>query len=189
MLVRSMMLTDFRCPPLPMRGKSAEDGTDRVINSHDLMATFVAQTFRLSDETKNNIRRKTQEALCDRYLRDLLDAGESVDKAYDTMDRHTKEYMATYLMGTPFTVDDLHILTADQITPHIAKEIDHYGRALQIVVSGDTSPAPIMAVDYGSHNVVKSLLMRCVRSTVQYEKQSVVHEPVFKRMRNGVDAE
>jgi len=187
-----MMLTDFRCPPLPMRGQLAEDGSERVINSHDLMATFVAQAFRLSDETKNNVRRQTQEALRERYLSELKEGADSIEKAYCIMARHTKEYMATYLLGTPFSVDDLHVLPPDQITPHIAREIDHYGRALQIMATEDRfpiSPSSTTTVDYSSHNVVQVLLMRCARCAVQYEKEGVVHEPVLKRMRNGVDAE
>ncbi len=45
MLMLSMMLTEFRCPQLPMVGQLAEDGSSTVINSHDLMATFVARRF------------------------------------------------------------------------------------------------------------------------------------------------
>ena len=188
MLVRSMMLTEFRCPPLPMRGQLAENGVETVINSHDLMSTFVAQAFRLSDETKNDKRRQLQEALCDQYLRELASPAMSDEAAYAVMARHTREYMATYLLGTPFSVNDLHVLPSDQITPRIAEEIDHYGRALHIMVGG-SPPSVIAPVDYGSHNVVQILLMRCVRYAVEYKEERVVHEPVFKRMRNGVDTE
>ena len=192
MLLRSMMLTDFRCPPLPMVGQLVEDGSGTVINSHDLMATFVAQAFRHSDETKNNVRRQIQEALRDRYMRELAEDQGPFERTYSIMARHTREYLATYLLGTPFSVHDLHVLPSGQITPRLAKEIDHYGRALQIVVAGSTlsdGVLPPAVLDYGSHNVVQALLVRCARSAVEYEKEGVVEEPVLKRMRNGVDAE
>jgi hypothetical protein len=72
MLIRSMMLTEFRCPPLPMKGQFAEDGGETVIDSHDLMATLVAQACRLSDESKKNMRRRMQEELRERYLVELV---------------------------------------------------------------------------------------------------------------------
>ncbi len=193
MLVRSMMLTDFRCPPLPMRGQLAEDGVETVINSHDLMATFVAQAFRLSDETKNNARRQMQESLRERYLQELAENRDNTfDQAYSAMVRHSREYMATYLLGSPFSIQDLHILPADRITPRIAKEIDHYGRALDIITTGNTPSEASVALptpDYSSHNVVQLLLMRCARCAVQYKEERVIHEPVLKRMRNGIHAE
>jgi hypothetical protein len=52
------------------------------------------------------------------------------------MSSHTREYIATYLLGTPFSVNDLQVLTPDQIRPKLAKEIDHYGRALKILMDG-----------------------------------------------------
>ena len=195
MLIRSMMLTEFRCPPLPMTGQFVEDGTNTIINSHDLMATLVAQAFRLSDETKNSLRRQIQETLCARYMRELVEedqAGKSFERVYNIMARHTKEYIATYLLGTPFSVHDIHVLPSDHITPKLAKEIDHYGRAMRIVLAGNRGASTLEAttvLDYGSHNVVQTLLVQCARSAVDYEKKSVVDEPVLKRMRNGVDAE
>ena len=192
MLLRSMMLTDFRCPPLPMVGQLVEDGSGTVINSHDLMATFVAQAFRHSDETKNNVRRQIQEALRDRYMRELAEDQGPFERTYSIMARHTREYLATYLLGTPFSVHDLHVLPPDQITPRIAKEIDHYGRALQIMAAGASADGVVLGapvLDYGSQDVVQTLLVRCARSAVEYEKEGVVEEPVLKRMRNGVDAE
>ena len=189
MLVRSMMLTDFRCPPLPMIGQFAEDGSSAVINSHDLMATLVAQAFRHSDETKNNVRRQIQEALRDRYMRELAEDQGPFERTYSIMSRHTREYLATYLLGTQFSVHDLRVLPSDQVTPRLAKEIDHYGRALQIMVAGSATATPLPAPDYSSQNVVQALLVRCARSAVEYEKEGVVEEPVLKRMRNGVDTE
>ena len=132
MLVRSMMLVEFRCPPLPMVGQLAEDGSRAVINSHCLMATFVAEAFRHSDETKNSVRRQIQTALRDRYMRELADDRGPFERTYAIMARHTREYLATYLLGTPFSVHDLHVLPSEQITAAMAQEIDHYGRALRI---------------------------------------------------------
>ena len=202
MLIRSMMLTEFRCPPLPMVGQLAEDGSGAIINSHDLMAIFVTEAFRHSDETKNSVRRQIQAALSDRYLRELAEDRGPFEKTYAIMARHTREYMATYLLGTPFSVHDLRVLPSEQTTARIAKEIDHYGRALRIVVAaraangGDVSALPSSgrgsdpaAMDYSRHDVVQTLLMRCARCAVEYEKEGVVDEPVLKRMRNGVDAE
>jgi hypothetical protein len=167
MLIRSMMLTDFKCPPLPMKGQFAEDGSETVINSHDLMATLVAQAYKLCDESKNNTRRKMQEALRERYMADLVEHAGSFEKAYSVMASHTREYIATYLLGTPFSVSDLHVLTPDLVTPKLAKEIDHYGRALKILKDGaagmgDASETSVI-LDYNSQDVVKTMLMRCVR--------------------------
>lgn len=212
MLVRSMMLLEFRCPPLPMTGQFVEDGSDTVVNSHDLMATLVAQAFRHSDETKNSVRRQIQEALRERYLRELAEscaggekASPSFERVYSVMARHTREYIATYLLGTPFSVHDIHVLSPDRITPRLAQEIDHYGRALRIVLgrprgdpepttpssinSGSDAPSPDAVLDYSSHDVAQSLLVLCARRAINYEKEGVVHEPVLKRVCNGVGAE
>ena len=197
MLIRSMMLTEFRCPPLPMRGQFAEDGSDTVINSHDLMATLVAQAYRLSDESKNNTRRRKQEELRERYLADMVKHAGSFENVYPVMANHTKHYIATYLLGTPFSASDLHVLAPDRITPKLAIEIDHYGRALKILMDGSVGKTPSrsdapdesVTVSYESHETVKTLLMQCARCAVKYEEQGLIDEPVFKRMRNGVDAE
>lgn len=193
-LVRAMVLTEFRCPPMPIVGQQLEMGTDAILNSHDLMATFMAQSFKLADESKNSTRRKMQEGLRERYLRELAECDGMFGKTYDVMARHTREYMGTYLLGTPWNASDLHILPSSHITQQLANEIDHYGRALQIVVDDSiglirTSPPDSPVLDYGSHNVVQGLLMRCARCAVEYQEEGVVHEPVFKRMRNGVDTE
>ena len=206
MLVRSMMLTDFRCPPLPMTGQFVENGDDTVINSHDLMATLITHAFKLSDDTKNNVRRQMQEALRERYLKELGESdGSSFETKYSIMARHTREYIATYLIGTPFSVSDVVVLSSDRITPKLALEIDHYGRALRIIlmankqknedesgrVSDETSSIPpvVPVLDYGCHNVVQTLLVNCARSAVDYEKEGVVDEPVLKRVCYGVGAE
>ena len=202
MLVRAMVLTEFRCPPMPLVGQQIS-GDDAVINSHDLMATFMAQSFRLSDESKNSVRRQMQEAARERYIRELTElqlqnATASFDRVYEVMSRYTREYMATYLLGTPFSANDLRVLPHDYITPRLAKEVDHYGRALQIMVDdllntagGGTNPAANddLMIDYSCHNVVKSLLVRCARCAVEYKEQGVVHEPVLKRVRRDVCTE
>jgi hypothetical protein len=195
MLIRSMMLTDFKCPPLPMKGQFAEDGGETVINSHDLMATLVAQAYKLCDESKNNTRRKMQEDLRERYMVELVEHAGSFEKAYAVMASHTREYLATYLLGTPFSVSDLHVLTPDLITPKLAREIDHYGRALKILTDGaagmviDDASETSVVLDYNSHDVVKTMLMRCVRCAVEYKEEGIINEPVFKRMRNGINTE
>ena len=214
MLVRSMMLVDFRCPPLPMTGQFVQDGDDTTVNSHDLMGTLISIAFKFSDETKNNTRRQMQEALRERYIQELSeDTGSSFDNTYSIMARHTREYIATYLIDTPFSVSDVIVLAPDRITPHLAREIDHYGRALRIMlmahrqneeidtpsvrsrasdknISSSSSNPPVYPVlDYSSHNVVKTLLVNCARSAVDYEKEGVIDEPVLKRVCYGVDAE
>ena len=209
MLMRSMMLVEFRCPPMPMTGQFLENGTNTVINSHDLMATLVTQAFKHSDETKNNVRRQIQEALRERYLRELAEHAAqqgSFDSLYAIMTRHTREYIATYLLGTPFSVHDVLVLPPDRITPRIAEEIDHYERALRLVLMAATadqgagegnisneaslrSHNATTVLDYCSQDVVQTLLMLCARSAINYEKEGVVHEPVLKRVCNGVGAE
>jgi hypothetical protein len=62
MLVRAVVLTEFRCPPLPIVGQQIS-GDSAIINSHDLMAIFMTQSFRLSDESKNSVRRQIQEVV------------------------------------------------------------------------------------------------------------------------------
>jgi hypothetical protein len=201
MLVRSMVLTEFQCPPMPIVGQQIS-GDGAVINSHDLMATFMAQSFRLSDESKNSVRRQMQEVARERYMRELSElqlqhTATSFERVYEIMSRYTRDYMATYLLGTPFSANDLRVLSHDYITPQLAKEVDHYGRALQIMVddllnktiSDEEKSTPPLVVDYHCQNVVKSLLMRCARCAVDYEEQGIVHEPVLKRMRRDVCAE
>jgi hypothetical protein len=197
MLVRAMVLTEFRCPPLPIVGQQIS-GDNAIINSHDLMATFMAQSFRLSDESKNSVRRQIQEVVRERYIRELSELQHTpFERIYEIMSRYTCEYMGTYLLGTPFSANDLRVLPYDYVTPQLAKEVDHYGRALQIMVDdllnktvdrGETANGGLI-VDYHCQNVVKLLLMRCARCAVEYKEQGVIHEPVLKRVRRDVCAE
>lgn len=138
MLVRAMVLTDFRCPPMPLVGQRFSGGEETVINSHDLMAAFMAQSFKMPDEGRNAARRCAQVQLRDQYLADLgaelrKEGGASFEEVYGIMARHTRDYMGTYLMGTVFSAQDLRVLPPDYITPRLAQEIDHYGRALRIM--------------------------------------------------------
>jgi hypothetical protein len=201
MLVRAMVLTEFRCPPLPIVGQQIS-GDSAIINSHDLMATFMTQSFRLSDESKNSVRRQIQEVVRERYIRELSElqlqnTTTSFERIYEIMSRYTREYMASYLLGTPFSANDLCVLPYDYVTPQLAKEVDHYGRALQIMVDdllnktvkNEETADGKLVVDYHCHNVVKLLLVRCARCAVEYKEQGVIHEPVLKRVRRGVCAE
>ena len=191
MLVRAMVLTEFRCPPLPVIGQRLSMGNEVVINSHDLMAAFMTQSFKLADESKNSTRRQMQQDSRERYLRDLTnEATKPFERIYEIMSRHTCEYLGSYLLGTQFSASDIRILPPDHVTPRLAEEIDHYGRALNIMITqGREAVSSPTVVDYSCHNVVQSLLMRCARCAVEYKEEGVVHEPVLKRMRNSIAAE
>lgn len=218
MLVRAMVLTEFRCPPMPIAGQRFIDdkSSDAVINSHDLMATFMAESFRQDDESRNSVRRQIQVVLRDRYMRELSDMQSSSPQSssfgvmYEVMSRHTREYMATYLLGTPFSVHDIRVLPPEYITPRLAKEIDHYGRALQIIADDRLNQSRLVLIgadaggdgeaesrlatnnpvlDYRSQDVVQTLLMRCAGCAIEHKEEGVVHEPVLKRMRSDIGAE
>jgi hypothetical protein len=59
--IRSMIMTEFPCPPLPMLGQRHSDNSIATMNSHDMMCTLMTTAFRMECESVNAKRREKQE--------------------------------------------------------------------------------------------------------------------------------
>jgi len=122
-----MTLLEFGCPPLPIaNGKRAESDEPAVVNSHDLMAAFMLQAFRQQDADLNRSREERQRRAAEAYRRRLLQEEED---PYGAMSEYTRDYLASYLLP-PYSVDDVHVLSAEHISPALLAEIRRYHDAL-----------------------------------------------------------
>jgi hypothetical protein len=133
MQARTMALLEFACPPLPIAdGKRMETDDRVIINSHDLISTFMAQAFKQKDEELNTRRKQRQLEIEDAYYQRLMSSEPSFQSIYNIMTAYTKEYLACFLLP-PFTIHDVHVLPPDYISPALLNEIRDYCRALRIV--------------------------------------------------------
>jgi len=97
MEARAMMLLEFGCPPLPIANGKRSDGTPVVINSHDLLCTFMAQAFKQQDGVLNQKRKENQLRVYSEYRGQILACGDDAC-LYEIMSNYTRDYMATYLL-------------------------------------------------------------------------------------------
>lgn len=139
MQIRSMLLLEFGCPPMPIAdGKRFETDQPAIINSHDLLSTFLIQMFKRQDPKLNSARKERQAAITNVYYKNLRASGGSFDAVYTAMATYTRDYLGTFLLP-PFSVHDVRVLTPDFISPVLKNEISDYRKALRIV-HGDDAP-------------------------------------------------
>ncbi len=141
MEVRTMALSEFGCPPLPIAGgRRTETDEAVVINSHDLLSAFMAQAFKQQDSEFNRTRKQRQCELEAEYYHRLLTCDDSLDATYRAMGEYTKGYLAAYLRQ-PYLADDIRVLPCEYISPLLLREINSYHNALHMVLH-DTAPDP-----------------------------------------------
>lgn len=127
MEIRAMALLEFGCPPLPIaNGVRAETGEPVVINSHDLLAAFMAQAFKQQDSELNRQRRAEQYRIESEYYERLLSCEDT--SIYATMSEYTQAYLATYLLP-PYCARDVVVLKSEYISPTLLGEINRYYNA------------------------------------------------------------
>jgi hypothetical protein len=179
--LRSMILLELRCPPLPVMATRQETGQDVITNTHDMLSVFMVTAFRRQDE-EDNARRRRQQTEIERAYREGLPQCVTFTQAYAHMTRFATDYLATYLLpGAGFTKHDIRVLPPSYISPCLAEEIRAYCRAVRTLTGEEEGELP--------DGSVEALFMRCVVSARHQEQQRVVGVPVLVGVGDDIDKE
>ena len=180
--LRSMILLEMCCPPLPVMAVRQETGEDVVTNTHDMMSVFMIAAFKRQDGVENE-RRKEKQLLIEKTYQDGLEKCDNFMQAYSHMAQFSVDYLATYLLpGAGYSKQDIRILPPGYISPHLKEEIRSYCRALRLL-------AEIENNDNLSDYSVDALLMSCVLSAIHKKQQCVVGVPVLVGVGDDVGEE
>ena len=180
--LRSMILLELCCPPLPVMATRQETGEQTVTNTHDMLSVFMITAFNRQNADENSRRKQLQIDIVRAY-QDGLDRCTSFTEAYAHMERFATSYLASYLEGTGcFSREDIQILPPDYISPHLTEEIRSYCKALRLL-SGQADDPEL--ADHG----VDALFMSCISSAIYKKQQSVVGVPVLVGMGEDIGEE
>ena len=180
--LRSMILLELCCPPLPMMAVRKETGEQTVTNTHDVMSVFMLTAFRRLDQEENS-RRKVRQLILDKAYQDGLESCETFIQTYIHMANFMTEYLATYLLpGSGYVKEDIRILSADYISPHLKEEIRSYCAAMRIIAGLDEDARL-------SEHGVDSLFVDCARSAIHKKQQGIVGVPILEGVGEGVSEE
>ena len=97
--VRSMIMTEFPCPPLPVAGHRTEDSERAVLNSHDMISTLMITALKMQDTGFNERRRVRQEELETQYQTLIDQAGsfnEKVDELLAELQLHVNAHVSKF---------------------------------------------------------------------------------------------
>jgi hypothetical protein len=178
--LRSMILLELCCPPLPVMATRQETGEQTVTNTHDMMSVFMIAAFRRQDSEENN-RRRTKQLEIEKEYQDGLEMCKTFTQTYAHMARFATDYLATYLLPGAFTKQDIRVLSPEYISPCLREEIRSYCRALRTVAELET-------LDLSNHSV-DTLFMSIVISAIHKKQQGVVGEPILVSVGNDISEE
>lgn len=165
--IRSMILVAFPCPPLPM------EGSDRFVNSHDMLAYLIDVAARRNNPAENAQRQEKQHALTHEYFRSLGDCVSEQD-TWNAMTFFMRQYMMTYHI----LMHESRFLPFDALTPPLRKQVCSW-LASQHILQGDDNVTGSMF----EHMKPWPLYERC-KNIVNYEAAICVSgDPV----KSGVD--
>lgn len=102
--LRAMLLSVHPCPPLPMIARGGEDYAQRVISSHDFLATAIDRMLLNPDVLRDTERRDSQLALCEKLSADLANVQQNnqqtpeqqMDETYQLLCSFSRNYVALY---------------------------------------------------------------------------------------------
>jgi hypothetical protein len=175
MELRSMILLEFGCPPLPIAdGQRMETGEQTVINSHDLLSVFMVQAFKKKDTQLNASRKETQSRIEQDYHEGLAQSDSSFESVYGLMAEYTRQYLATFLLS-PFTINDVRILPPEYVSPQLLDEIKDYVQALKILndtVANDRRPEDIRECFLTCHGILCNRNAASLRNPTSTEPHS-----------------
>lgn len=178
--LRSMILLELCCPPLPVMATRQETGQQTVTNTHDMMSVFMIAAFRRQDSEENS-RRQVKQVEIEKEYQDGLEMCQTFTQTYAHMARFATDYLATYLLPGAFTKQDIQVLSPDYISPCLREEIRSYCRALRTV-------AELEAVDLSNHST-NALFMNIVVSAIHKKQQGVVGEPILVSVGDDISEE
>ena len=142
MHARTMALLEFACPPLPIaNGQRIESNQPVIINSHDLLSTFMVQAFKQKDDKWNIRRKEAQEEIERNYYTQLEACDANPRSVYKIMSEYTRQYLSTFLLH-PFTIQDVHVMPVEFISPVMLDDIYSYHKALRVLHCPDSPRVP-----------------------------------------------
>lgn len=178
--LRSMILLDLCCPPLPVMAVRQESMEQTVTNTHDMLAVFMAVAFKRQDEKENRKRMERQIAATIAY-HEGLEQCTSFTLAYAHMSRFTTEYLASFLLpGAAFSKHDIRVLSPDYISPSLRESIRSYCEAVGMIELGSDEPVRL------TNHSVDALFMSCIGSAIHKKQQRVVGAPVFEGVGDDI---
>ena len=171
--VRSMIMAEFPSPPLPVSGSKLEDATTAVLNSHDVISTLMITALKMNDPEFNDIRRRRQEQLEQRYYDDLA-AAQTFDDTYAAMAAFTQGYMECYVRHG---VVDARVLHLDHVTPALRRQIHSFANATAIL-TGECDVAAVPRVENSdlSDSGLRVMIAQCaerIQRLVVHGEQAV----------------
>ena len=187
--LRSMILLELYCPPLPVMAKRQETDEPIITNTHDMMSVFMITSFKRQDDKENQKRREKQIEIVHEYQAGLEMCTKPVE-AYAHMKKFSSKYLATYLLpDAGFTEQDILILPMDQISPNLKNEIRSYCAALRLVENLDENDNYNDTSLLLSDQCVDSLFMSCIRSAIHKKQQSIVGQSILEGMGQDISEE
>jgi hypothetical protein len=188
--LRSMILLELCCPPLPVMAQRQESGEPFVTNTHDMISVFMITAFRRQDGVENKKRKEKQIEIERNYLDGLEDVKTPI-QAYDHMKKFSVDYLATYLLsGAGFTKQDIQILPSSQISPSLMDEIRSYTSALKMmtmmIASADEEKCDVSS---SSNQSMDSLFMSCISSAIHNKQQRIVSQPILECVGKDIGEE
>jgi hypothetical protein len=171
---RAVALMHLPCPPLPVLGNMSEDGANAILDSHDLMSTFLISAFKRQD-SQSNLTRRLKQSQLDDDLRTKLNchfaAGSECD--FDSLYKDLADFTRQYLQSYHDRDMDIRVLSADYISPRIKHHIADYLKA-QCILNGEE---PILGLDPDESNA-ETLLHECMTRVLK-RQQGIIRTPVF----------
>ena len=147
--MRAMAMVAFPCPPLPVSG-AGQDGSPKVINSHDLLAFLMNTAALRRMEGEDQDRMQAQAALIDAFAQGPLD--------WEAMTSFSRSYMMLYC---PSYLHQLRFLPGDAITPRLRAQVCQWLAARHILQG-----QPARAEEF-RHLTPAQLYARCSRVQIK----------------------
>jgi len=171
--LRAMLLSVHPCPPLPMIVCGGEDHAQRVISSHDFLATAIDRMLLNPNVLRDSERRDSQLALCEKLAADLANVQQhnqqtpeqQVDETYQLLCSFARNYVALYFdMARRRTLDIRFTPWSDvcRRDPVHAAACSHL-RAFKIM-RGEEPSAPDEYEDLAYDAVLLKFCELCVQS-------------------------
>jgi hypothetical protein len=172
---RAVALMHFPCPPLPVIGNMKEDGSNAILDSHDMLSVFLITAYKQQD-AQLNLERRLKQAKADEHFRSRLEHHFADDKPnfkdlYGDMTQFTRQYLQSY---HPREMD-ICVLSADYISPSIRRHIIDYFKAQNILNGETTEHSDTDLDDMNSEAVIQ----QCMRRVLN-RQQGKIREPEFK---------
>jgi hypothetical protein len=159
--VRSMIMAEFPCPPLPVAGSKHADNSGAILNSHDMISVFMITAMQMNNEQFNAARRARQEALETTYRQQLAKAS-TFEDIYRAMSSFTQDYIHSYMLHSGDT--HVAVLPPEHASVPVRRQILSFTNACAIL-AGENPPIADAAKppDDISDERVRGLIQECAK--------------------------